>query len=90
MDGIRALDKTLYLRESGTGGGKAASPRAGAGFVKRHSGETKHEGPGCKLLCVFASPSAVLGEKAVPNMCLVNELMETDRSQLWDLQLRAP
>lgn len=27
--------------------------------------------------------------KEVPNMCLVNELMETDRSQLWDLQLRA-
>lgn len=84
------MHKTPYLRESGTGGGEAASPRAEAGFVARRSGETNHEGPGCKLLFVFVSLSAVMGEKAVPNMCLVNELIETDMSQLWDLQLRAP
>ena len=37
------------------GGGKAASPRAAAGFVERRSEETKHEGPGCKLLYLFLS-----------------------------------
>lgn len=78
------MHKTPYLRESGTGGGEAASPRAEAGFVARHSERQTMRDQAVSSCVCLCLPICCDGGEGQPT-CVQNELIETDRSQLFGI-----